>query len=415
MIYRDLVIIGGGSAGLAAAVSAFDNGIKDILIIEKEHLLGGILNQCIHDGFGTQEFREALTGPEFAERFIRQVKDRNIDYRVDSFVTELTRDKKVIYTNSYEGSVTVQAKAIILATGCYERPAGAIGLPGDRPSGVMTAGQAQLYMNQKGYSIGKKVFILGSGDIGLIMARRFTLEGAKVLGVAEIMPYSNGLNRNIVQCLHDYDIPLYLSHTVTNIIGKKRLEKIEISQVDDKLQPIKGTEKVFDADALILSVGLQPLVALLIYAGGRFGPNKGPIVDENYQTTIDGIFACGNSLHVHDLVDLVVEEAKYCGIDACKYIRGELKPVSKFLTASAGNGIGYVVPGKISLENVNNLVCFKYRVKKPVKDATIEVSLNGKVIKTFKKAYIIPSEMEKLFVEKNLIDEQEGEIVLSLR
>ncbi|MCR5514286.1 MAG: NAD(P)/FAD-dependent oxidoreductase, partial [Bacilli bacterium] len=255
---RDLVIIGGGSAGMAAAIGAYNEGIKDILILEKGEFLGGILNQCIHNGFGLTEFKEELTGPEFASRFIEQVKEKGIEFKLHSFVTDISKDKVITYTSKEEGVVLVKAKAIVMAAGCYERNAGAIGIPGDRPAGVLTAGQAQLFLNEYGYMTGKKVFILGSGDIGLIMARRLTLEGAKVLGVAEICAWSNGLNRNMVQCLEDYGIPLYLSHTVSKVIGKGRLEKIVLSKVDEKMQPIPGTEKEFEVDTLILSIGLLP-------------------------------------------------------------------------------------------------------------------------------------------------------------
>ncbi|MDD3207747.1 MAG: FAD-dependent oxidoreductase, partial [Bacilli bacterium] len=253
---RDLVIIGGGSAGMAAAIGAYDDGVRDIIIIEKGMQLGGILNQCIHNGFGLEEFKEQLTGPEFMSRLAVEIRKRKIEVRFQSNVLNLTKDKVVTYSNSIEGVVKIQAKAVILATGCYERSAGAIQIPGERPSGIITAGTAQLYLNEMGALVGKRVFVLGSGDIGLIMARRLTLEGAKVLGVSEIMPYSNGLNHNIVQCLHDFDIPLYLSHTVTKTIGKSRLEKIEISQVDDNFNPIPGTEKIFEVDTLLLSIGL---------------------------------------------------------------------------------------------------------------------------------------------------------------
>src|SRR5574344_3125620 len=290
MINKDLVIIGGGSAGMAAAVGAYDNGARDMLIIERSPFLGGILNQCIHNGFGLTEFKEELTGPEFAYRFIAQVKERNIPYVLDSTFTSINRDKLVVYTNAKEGVVEVQAKAIIMATGCYERSAGAIGIPGDRPAGILTAGQAQLFLNEYGYLCGKRIFILGSGDIGLIMALRLTLEGAKVLGVAEIMPWSNGLNRNMVQCLYDFGIPLYLSHTVSKVVGHNRLERIEISQVDENMQAIKGTEKSFDVDTLILSIGLVPNNNLLEKMGIAASRSKGAIVDNHFETSIEGVF-----------------------------------------------------------------------------------------------------------------------------
>src|SRR5574344_3132119 len=324
MINKDLVIIGGGSAGMAAAVGAYDNGARDMLIIERSPFLGGILNQCIHNGFGLTEFKEELTGPEFAYRFIAQVKERKIPYVLDSTVTGITKDKVVTYTNEKEGVVQVKAKAIIMATGCYERSAGAIGIPGERPAGILTAGQAQLFLNEYGYLCGHRVFILGSGHIGLIMARRLTLEGAKVLGVAEIMPWSNGLNRNMVQCLYDFGIPLYLSHTVSKAVGKGRLERIEISEVDSHMQAIPGTEQSFNVDTLILSIGLIPNNDLLNSISCTMSRTRGAIVNEHFETDIDGIFSCGNVLHVHDLVDNVVAEAREAGKGAALYMQGKL-------------------------------------------------------------------------------------------
>ncbi len=414
MVNKDLVIIGGGSAGLAAAVGAYDSGIKDILVLEKLPFLGGILNQCIHNGFGLTEFKEELTGPEFAARFIKQAKERNIDCRLETTVTDITAEKIITYINEKEGAVEVKAKAIIMAAGCYERNSGAIGIPGSRPAGVLTAGQAQLFLNEYGYLAGKRVFILGSGDIGLIMARRLTLEGAKVLGVAEICPWSNGLNRNMVQCLYDYDIPLYLSHTVSKIIGKNRLEAIEVSKVDDKMQAIPGTAKRFDVDTLILSIGLVPNNNLLSHIGLKSGRNKGAMVDQNFQTEIAGIFSCGNVLHVHDLVDNVVAEAKEAGKNAAKYIKGEFVKSAKKIEIKAGDGIGYVVPALFDYANSEDSISFKFRVRKPSKNVYIDYAQNGKVIKSVFKPVIIPSEMEIQKMPKSLF-EDDGEITLSLR
>ena len=411
----DLAIIGGGCAGMAAAIEAYDQGIKDILIIEKGPFLGGILNQCIHNGFGLHEFKEELTGPEFLSRLADQVKERKIEYKLNSFVTNISPDKVLSYTSKEEGFVQIQAKAIIMAAGCYERNAGAIGIPGDRPSGVITAGQAQLYMNEYGLSVGKRVFILGSGDIGLIMARRMTLEGAKVLGVAEIMPYSNGLNRNIVQCLQDYDIPLYLSHTVSRVYGKSRLEKIEISQVDEKMRPIPGTEKTFDCDTLLLSIGLIPYNGLLDDLGIEKSRSKGSAVNEHMETSMDGIFSCGNVLHVHDLADHVVKEARVAGRGAAKYLKGELPRHKDCLKVSNGEGILYVVPGHVDLDNVKDdeSIAFKFRVARPSKDVYIEYCLNGNVIKRLYKQTIIPSEMEVNNIPKSLLEKQ-GELVIRM-
>lgn len=403
---RDLVIIGGGSAGMAAAIGAYNEGIKDILILEKGEFLGGILNQCIHNGFGLTEFKEELTGPEFASRFIEQVKEKGIEFKLHSFVTDISKDKVITYTSKEEGVVMVKAKAIVMAAGCYERNAGAIGIPGDRPAGVLTAGQAQLFLNEYGYMTGKKVFILGSGDIGLIMARRLTLEGAKVLGVAEICAWSNGLNRNMVQCLEDYGIPLYLSHTVSKVVGKGRLEKIVLSKVDEKMQPIPGTEKEFDVDTLILSIGLLPNNDLLNHIGIPTSRSRGSLVNDKLETCVPGIFSCGNVLHVHDLVDNVVEEAREAGKNAAIYLKGEEKKATSEIEVIAGDGIGYVVPGKVSLDESLENITFKFRVRKPSKNVYIQYEQNGNVIKKVLKTAIIPSEMEiQKLARKQLADE----------
>lgn len=414
MITKDLVVIGGGSAGMAAALAAYDKGIHDILILERNEFLGGILNQCIHNGFGLSLFKEELTGPEFAARFIAQVKEKGIEYKLNTYVTNLSKDKVITYSNSLEGNQQIQAKAVVMAAGCYERNAGAIGIPGDRPSGILTAGQAQLFLNEYGYMVGKRVFILGSGDIGLIMARRLTLEGAKVLGVAELCAWSNGLNRNMVQCLYDYDIPLYLSHTVSKVIGKSRLEKVVISEVDERKQLIPGTEKEFDCDTLILSIGLIPNNDLLKDAGAAVGSSRGALVNENYETTIDGVFSCGNVLHVHDLVDNVAIEAKSAGEAAAKYIRGSLVNEEDKIIVKAGLGIGYVVPGVLNLSNPPEQVEFKFRVRQPSKNVYIVYKVNGEIIKkTFKQA-IIPSEMEIGKIPINLLKNHQGTLEISL-
>ncbi len=410
---RDLVIIGGGSAGLSAAVAAYDKGVKDILILERIAFLGGILNQCIHNGFGLHEFNEELTGPEFLTRFVKQVEERHIDYKLNAFVTDISKDKVVTYSSAEDGVTQIQAKAIIMAAGCYERNAGAIGIPGDRPSGVVTAGQAQLFLNDYGYMVGKRVFILGSGDIGLIMARRMTLEGAKVLGVAELMPYSNGLNRNIQQCLKDFDIPLYLSHTVTKTIGRSRLEAIEISEVDSSFRPIKGTEKRFEVDTLLLSVGLIPNNGLLDNLGIPQSRSRGSVVNQKMETEIEGIFSCGNVLHVHDLVDYVVAEGRVAGEAAAEYIEGKLKKSDSLILTEAGEGVGYVVPGRIELTDEDEKITFKFRVRKPMKNVYIVFSLNGIPFKKIYKQAIIPSEMEIVNIPRNLLVSNQGKIVVS--
>ena len=410
----DLAIIGGGSAGMAAAISAYDEGIRDIVIFDKDDHLGGILFQCIHSGFGLQEFKEQLSGPEYAERFIKQIQERKIKYCLNTTVLEITKDKILKYSNAEEGYCEVQAKAIVLASGCRERTRGSIDIPGDRPSGVMTAGIAQHYLNIDGYLPGKRVFILGSGDIGLIMARRMTLEGAKVLGVAELMPYSNGLNRNIVQCLHDFDIPLYLSHTVVKIIGKERVEKIVIAKVDDKLKPISGTEKEFEVDTLLLSVGLIPDTDLIAHIGVPMNRRtRGALVNESLETEVSGIFSCGNALHVHDLVDFVTAEGRIAGVSASKYIKGLLKEDEQVLTTKALNGVGYIVPEKVNLANVDKEITLKFRVMKPYQNVRVLIKVNGVEVRKIFKPFMLPSEMENIVVNKDLLKES-GELTVEV-
>ena len=350
MISKDLIVVGGGSAGLASAISAFDSGIKDILILERNGELGGILNQCIHPGFGLHHFHEELTGPEYARKYIDELNARKIDYFLNTQVISISRDKIVTFINKV-GVHSIKAKAIIFAAGCNERTRGQISTPGYRPKGVYTAGLAQRYLNIEGRLVGKKVYILGSGDIGLIMARRMTLEGAQVLGVSEIMPYSNGLKRNIAQCLNDFNIPLRLSNTVAKIYGKDRLEGIEISDVDTNLQPIKGTEKYIECDTLLLSVGLYPFNSLLKEAGCAVNKeSKGSLVDQNLETSIEGIFSTGNVLHVHDLVDFVSEESERAGASAAKYILGKRGKTINQIEVTHTQNIAYVI-AQISFKN----------------------------------------------------------------
>ncbi len=410
MINRKLVIIGGGSAGMAAAIKAYELGERDILIIEKNAYLGGILNQCIHNGFGLHEFKEELTGPEFMTRFSKKVDELGISYALESNVLSISDDKVVTYSNAKDGLVEVKAEAIILTTGCYERNAGAIQIPGDRPSGIYTAGQAQLFANCYGYLVGKRVFILGSGDIGLIMARRMTLEGAKVLGVAELMPYSAGLNRNIVQCLKDYDIPLYLSHTVKKVIGESHLEKVVIAKVDEKMNFIEGTEQIFNCDCLLLSVGLLPNVDLFNKLPLSMSKTRGAKVNQAMETEIPGIFSAGNVLHVHDLVDYVVEEAREAAVGAISYLNGELKHEGHVYDVNPGVGINYVVPQKVFLDDVKDTLSFKFRVAKPMKDINILITEGNNIIKKIFKPAIVPSEMEIVHVSKDLFKRESNEI-----
>lgn len=393
----DLLIIGGGAAGLSAAVNAYDSGVKNILIIERNPYLGGILYQCIHNGFGLHHFKEELTGPEYADRFIKEVKKRNISYVLNSQVLELSKTKEVTYSSIEEGVVTIKAKAIILATGSYERTAGAIALPGDRPSGVITAGTAQKLLNIKGYLVGKKVIILGSGDIGLIMARRLTLEGAKVICVAELMPFSNGLNRNIQQCLIDYNIPLYLSTSVSKVIGKNRVEKIELSKVDDKLNFIKGSEVTYDCDALVLSIGLLPYTSLLDNLPIHYGKNRGALVDNELQTEIPGLFTCGNCLHVHDLVDYVSEEGETAGKAAAKYIFNNKNNSENHISVTYQGAISYVVPNYIN-KSVDSDFSFKFRVKKIIRKGKLIIKGDNLVIKERVVQNLLPSIMENFSI-----------------
>ena len=412
MINKDLVIIGGGSAGMAAAIEAVKHGIKNIIILEKNDYLGGILNQCIHNGFGLHEFNEELTGPEFMTRFSDEVKKEHIEYRLNSNVINISKDKVVSYTSAKEGFVNIQAKAIILTTGCYERSQGAIQIPGSRPSGVYTAGQAQLYLNTYGYLVGKRVFILGSGDIGLIMARRMTLEGAKVLGVAELMPYSAGLNRNIVQCLKDFDIPLYLSHTVKEVVGKSHLEKVIIAKVDEKFNFVPNTEIEFDVDTLLLSVGLIPNCNLFNNLGISFSKTRGALVNQDMEAEIPGIFTAGNVLHVHDLVDYVVSEAREAANGASKYLNGCLKHLGFVYDIKPGEGIGYVVPQKLFIEDADEIISLKFRVAHPFKDINILIKEGKRIIKKIYKPAIIPSEMEIVKLNKSLFLKENQEILV---
>lgn len=396
------VVIGGGSAGLSAAVTLKKNKIDDVLVIEKDEEPGGILQQCIHNGFGLQTFKEQLSGPAYAERFIRMAEEAGVRILLNTMVTKLTAGRVVEYVNPEEGYVQVQAEAVILAVGCYERPRGGINIMGTRSAGIYTAGQAQRYLNIDGYLVGKKVFILGSGDIGLIMARRMTLEGAKVYGVAEIMPYSNGLPRNIRQCLEDFQIPLYLSHTVTKVFGRDRLERIELSRVDEKKEPIPGTEQYFDVDTLLLSVGLIPENHLADQAGILMDPaTKGPVVDDRYMSSVEGIFACGNGLHVHDLVDYVTIQAAKAAQGAAAYLHG-IRNEGETVRIKNGNQVGYCVPSLLHIQNPVDRLTVYFRVRNPIENAKVVIRSGDHLIRTINKKKLIPSVMEEvLLLEKD--------------
>ena len=408
-----ILIIGGGPAGLAAAAAAYDAGERDILILERDDRLGGILNQCIHNGFGLHTFKEELTGPEYADRFEQMIEERQIDYLLRTMVLDVSGDKVVTAVNRDEGMIQIRAEAVILAMGCRERPRGALGIPGFRPAGVYTAGTAQRLVNMEGYMPGREVVILGSGDIGLIMARRMTLEGAHVQAVAELMPYSGGLKRNIVQCLHDYGIPLKLKHTVIKIEGKKRVEGIVLAEVDEQNRPIPGTEEHYDCDTLLLSCGLIPENELSLKAGVTLNPvTNGPVVNESLQTDVDGIFACGNVLHVHDLVDYVSEEAAMAGKHAAAYVRtGGNRPEEagtkgeKDVPVLVQNGVRYSVPGHIRPACAGDMLTIRFRVGNVYRDHYIAVYLDDRRILHRKKQIMAPGEMEQVILTKKQLSE----------
>lgn len=441
MRHCQAVVIGGGCGGLAAAAKLKHEGLSDVVLIERDIELGGVLNQCIHNGFGLTTFKEQLSGPAFAERYERKAVDIGVEIKLGTMVTHMSSDRVIEYVSKEEGYQKLKADIIVLAVGCYERSRGALGIPGERPTGVYTAGQAQRYLNIDGYMVGKKVFILGSGDIGLIMARRMSLEGAEVLGVAELMPYSNGLPRNMKQCLDDFGIPLYLSHTVTNIYGRDRLERIELTKVDDKRQPIKGSEMYFDVDTLLLSVGLIPENTLAEEAGIEMEPSiRGPIVDENYMTSVPGIFACGNGLHVHDLADFVTKQAGEAAVGAARYyeaLKQRLKDAhdgdeaetfglspdeddeslasNSCCEAHAGNLVGYVVPAKLHKENLPKAVTFYFRVQRPMNDITIEILKGDKLLRSIHKDVVVPSEMEQVVIAGKHLEEADGDLTVQIK
>jgi len=398
----DIVIIGGGPAGLAAAAAAKKNGIDSILILERDKELGGILNQCIHNGFGLHTFQEELTGPEYAARFIAQVKELGITYRLHTMVMDLSPEKVVTAMNREEGMFRIQAKAVILAMGCRERARGALNIPGYRPAGIYSAGTAQRLVNREGLMPGREIVILGSGDIGLIMARRMTLEGAEVKVVAELMPYSGGLKRNIVQCLNDYGIPLKLSHTVVEIRGKERLTGVTIAEVDSNGKPIPGTEEDYSCDTLLLSCGLIPENELSRGAGVAISPvTSGPVVNESLETSIEGVFACGNVLHVHDLVDFVSEEAAAAGRNAAAFVKGIRPSVAgKAIRLNPTNGVRYTVPSAISPARMDESLTVRFRVGSVYKNCYVGVYFDGERVLHRKRPVVAPGEMEEVRLEK---------------
>lgn len=399
----DIVIIGGGPAGMAAAVAAKKQGIDRILILERDHELGGILNQCIHNGFGLHTFQEELTGPEYADRFIGQVKSYNIEYKLNTMVMDVSRDKRVTAMNREEGMFEIQAKAIIFAMGCRERSRGALNIPGYRPAGIYSAGTAQRLVNMEGFLPGREVVILGSGDIGLIMARRMTLEGAKVKVVAELMPYSGGLKRNIVQCLDDYGIPLKLSHTVIDIKGKERVEGVTLAEVDENRRPIEGTEEFYSCDTLLLSVGLIPENEISGSMGVELNPiTSGPKVNERLETSIEGVFACGNVLHVHDLVDFVSEEAAAAGKNAAMYVQeGEsASEQGKKVKLRPLEGVRYTVPETINPMRMDEKLTVRFRVGNVYQNCYISVYFDEERVLHRKRQIVAPGEMEEIKLSK---------------
>lgn len=400
----DLVIIGGGPAGLAAAKAAYDCGVRDMIILEREAQLGGILNQCIHNGFGLHTFKEELTGPEYAQRYIDMVLERNIPYKLDSTVINIDKNRVVTYVNEEDGLQKVQAKAVILSCGCRERPRGAINIAGARVAGVYSAGTAQKLVNIDGLMPGKEVVILGSGDIGLIMARRMTFEGALVKAVVELMPYSSGLNRNIVQCLNDFNIPLKFSHTVVDIKGKDgRVSSVVIAQVDDKLKPIMETAEEIKCDTLLLSVGLLPENELAGYADVNLSPiTGGAVVNDKMMTSVEGIFECGNVLHVHDLVDFVSEESEHAGKCAAEYIAKGCGSSEK-IPVKGVNGVRYVVPQIINKDDDFEPISLKMRVGNVFKNVEVAVMLDGEKIASKKKQIVTPGEMETIVLKSDLV------------
>lgn len=411
----DIVIIGGGPAGLAAALAAREAGVTDLLILERGNELGGILNQCIHSGFGLHTLREELTGPEYAARYMDRVLAENIPFRLGAMAVRVTADRRVTYISREEGLETVQARAVVLAMGCRERSRGALSIPGARPAGIYTAGAAQRLMNIDGYRVGREAVILGSGDIGLIMARRLTLEGARVRLVAELMPYSGGLKRNIVQCLDDFGIPLKLSHTVVDIHGRDRVEAVTVAAVDGQRRPIPGTEERIPCDTLLLSVGLLPENELTREAGAAMcAATGGPVVSDRLETDLPGIFACGNVLHVHDLVDYVSQEAALAGKSAAAFVRSGGGETGRRVRVAAGNGVRYTVPQFIGPDRMAEAAVVRFRVTDVFRDVCVRLSLDGRELARRKKRVLAPGEMEQMTVTRSDLAEARADSVLTV-
>lgn len=413
---KEIIVIGGGASGLAASISASDEG-RDVLLIEREDSLGGILNQCIHNGFGLEVFKEEYTGPEYAEKFIEKFHEKNIEFLLNATVMSINKIEggfELIVSSTETGLNKFTCQAIIMSTGCYERTRGSILIPGDRPYGVITAGSAQRYLNIDGYMVGKRTFILGSGDIGLIMARRMHLEGAKVLGVAELMPYSNGLNRNIVQCLNDYDIPLLLSHTVTQINANKnnRLESIILQQVDDHFNPIPGTEKEYKVDTLLLSIGLIPDITLLDNLDVEKDPKTRSVkINQAYETNVPGLFICGNSLQVHDLADNVSKESERAGKCASDYIVDTKKIDTDFVSIIAGDNLNFVTPQYVNFNWKSSQIVIQFRSKKKMEKALLIVTQGDNELIRRRLNFVVPAEMESFNIDIDTIQKNDDIVV----